>query len=46
LGSHHHPIATKNTEAQKFFDQGLILNFGFNHDEAVRSFRRAIELDP
>jgi len=45
LGSHHHPIATKNAEAQKFFDQGLILNFGFNHDEAVRSFRRAIELD-
>jgi tetratricopeptide (TPR) repeat protein len=46
LGSHHHPIATKNAEAQKFFDQGLILNFGFNHDEAVRSFRRAIDLDP
>jgi tetratricopeptide (TPR) repeat protein len=46
LGSHHHPIATKNAEAQKFFDQGLILNFGFNHDEAVRSFRRAIEFDP
>lgn len=46
LGSHHHPIATRNAEAQKFFDQGLILNFGFNHDEAVRSFRRAIELDP
>src|SRR5579859_688564 len=46
LQSHHHPIATKNAEAQKFFDQGLILNFGFNHDEAVHSFRRAIELDP
>jgi tetratricopeptide (TPR) repeat protein len=46
LGNHHHPIATKNAEAQKFFDQGLILNFGFNHDEAARSFRRAIELDP
>lgn len=46
LGSHHHPIATKNGEAQKLFDQGLILNFGFNHDEAVRSFRRAIDLDP
>ena len=39
-------IATKNAEAQKFFDQGLIPNFGFNHDEAVRSLRRAIELDP
>src|SRR5215468_6964680 len=46
LGTHHHPIATKNAEAQKFFDQGMILNFGFNHDEAVRSFQRATELDP
>jgi hypothetical protein len=46
LGSHHHPIATKNAEAQKLFDEGLILNFSFNHGEAVRSFRRAIELDP
>ena len=34
LGSHHHPIATNNPEAQKFFDQGLTLSFGFNHDAA------------
>ena len=33
-------------EAQKFFDQGLILVYGFNHDEAARAFRRAAELDP
>ena len=45
-GNHHHPISTESPEAQKFFDQGLVLNFGFNHDEAVRFFRRAIELDP
>src|SRR5262250_3429252 len=46
LGSHHHPIATKAPEAQRFFDQGLILSFGFNREEALRSFRRAAELDP
>src|SRR4029077_12607677 len=46
MGSLHHPIATSNPEAQKFFDQGLTLIFAFNHDEAVRSFRRAAELDP
>jgi tetratricopeptide (TPR) repeat protein len=46
LGSHRHPITTKNAEAQKFFDQGLILLYGFNHDEAARYFRRAAELDP
>lgn len=46
MGSLHHPISTSNPEAQKFFDQGLTLIFAFNHDEAVRSFRRAAELDP
>ena len=46
LGTHHHPVATANREAQRFFDQGLILLYAFNHDEAARSFRRAAELDP
>src|SRR5438105_12965547 len=46
LGDVHHPVSTKNAEAQKFFDQGLALIFAFNHDEAIRSFRRAAELDP
>jgi tetratricopeptide (TPR) repeat protein len=46
LGNHHHPIATKSPEAQKFFDQGLALAYAFNRAEAARSFRRAAELDP
>lgn len=46
LGNHHHPIATKSTEAQKFFDQGLALAYAFNRAEAARSFHRAAELDP
>ena len=46
LGNHQHPIATKNPEAQRFFDQGLTLVYGFNHDEAVRAFRKAADLDP
>src|SRR5262245_44698993 len=45
LGEIHHPVSTTNTEAQRFFDQGLALVYGFNHDEAVRSFKRAAELD-
>ncbi|MGE3956667.1 MAG: hypothetical protein AB7H96_08115 [Vicinamibacterales bacterium] len=40
------PIATRRDEAQKFFNQGLTLVYAFNHDEAVRSFRRAAEVDP
>ena len=46
MGSLHHAIATSNPEAQRFFDQGLTLAYAFNHDEAIRSFRRAAELDP
>jgi tetratricopeptide (TPR) repeat protein len=46
IGRQHHPIATKNPEAQDYFDQGLTLLFGFNHEEAARSFQRAAELDP
>lgn len=40
LGHPNHPIATKNAEAQKYFDQGLQLVFGFNRAEAVRSLAR------
>src|ERR1700747_1230178 len=46
LGEVHHPVSTKNPQAQQFFDQGLKLVYGFNHDEARRSFQRAAELDP
>jgi tetratricopeptide (TPR) repeat protein len=46
LGNYHPPITTKNPEAQTYFDQGLTLLYGFNHDEAARYFRRAAELDP
>jgi hypothetical protein len=46
MGSHHHPVSTTNAEAQKFFDQGLSFVFAFNHEEAIRSFKRAAELDP
>lgn len=46
LGGLHHPVSTDNPEAQQFFDQGLMLLYAFNHDEAERSFRRAAELDP
>jgi len=44
LGAHHMPI-TASPEAQKFFDQGIKLTFGFNHAEAIRSFRQAARID-
>ncbi|WPR70992.1 hypothetical protein SLW70_13775 [Flavobacterium sp. NG2] len=41
-----YPITTKNIEAQKYFNQGLALSYGFNHAEAARSFYYATKLDP
>jgi tetratricopeptide (TPR) repeat protein len=46
LGGYHHPITTSSELAQEYFDQGLILAYGFNHAEAIRSFREAQRLDP
>lgn len=45
-GPHRRPIASSSNEAQEYFDQGLAFLYAFNHDEAIRSFRRAAELDP
>src|SRR5574340_874397 len=46
VGRQHHAIATRNAEAQQYFDQGLTFIYGFNHQEAVRAFQRAADLDP
>jgi tetratricopeptide (TPR) repeat protein len=46
LGSLHHPISTSSIQAQRYFNQGLTWLYGFNHGEAVRSFRMATQLDP
>ncbi len=46
LGDINHPVSTNNPEAQKFFNQGLAYIYAFNHEEAVRSFKQAAQLDP
>ncbi len=45
LGDHHIDVTTNNPESQYFFDQGFRLFLGFNHSEALRSFKEAIRLD-
>src|SRR5438128_9239500 len=45
LGEHHVPITTAVSLAQRYFDQGMRLLYGFNHGEAIRSFTRAAQLD-
>jgi tetratricopeptide (TPR) repeat protein len=46
LGGFTRKVTTSSPEAQSYFDQGLAFMYAFNHDEAIRSFRRAAELDP
>jgi tetratricopeptide (TPR) repeat protein len=46
LSDLNHPVSTKNKDAQRFFNQGLALIYGFNHEEARRSFEQAAKLDP
>ena len=46
VGRQHHPMQTSSAEAQAYFDQGITLLYGFNHEEAARAFQKAAELDP
>jgi tetratricopeptide (TPR) repeat protein len=45
MGNHEHPISTSDPWVQKYFNQGLVIDFAFNHAESARSFRAAQTLD-
>src|ERR1700733_10813756 len=46
LGSYSRKVTTRSALAQRYFDQGLAFLYGFNHDEAIRSFEAAAACDP
>ncbi len=46
FGNYSRTITTDSRKAQAWFDQGMQLTYGFNHDEAIRSFEKAAEVDP
>ena len=46
LGAHSRKISANSPQTQQYFDQGLILIYAFNHDEAIKMFKEAIRLDP
>src|SRR3974390_1935948 len=46
LGPYSRKITTSSPEAQLWFDRGLNWIFGFNHTEAIKCFRKALEHDP
>jgi tetratricopeptide (TPR) repeat protein len=45
LGPYSRRVTTSSPEAQVWFDRGLNWMFGFNHGEAIKCFKKAIELD-
>ena len=46
MGDYEMPITTEEQDAQRYFNQGMVLAFAFNHAESIRSFRAAQTLDP
>ncbi|SHJ18741.1 hypothetical protein SAMN05444404_1640 [Ruegeria lacuscaerulensis ITI-1157] len=46
LGTHGCPVTTSSDQAQLWFDRGLVWTYGYNHEEAVVCFQRALEHDP
>lgn len=46
IGAFHCPASTNSPAAQTWFDRGVAMCFGFNHEEAVRCFERALADDP
>lgn len=46
LGDSSFTITTKVPAAQRYFAQGLLLAWAFEHGEAERSFREAVRRDP
>ena len=46
LGPHTRTISTTSPEAQRWFNLGLNWCYGFNREEAIKCFRKALEFDP
>jgi tetratricopeptide (TPR) repeat protein len=46
MGAYNRKISTDSEGANRYFNQGMVLAFGFNHAESIRSFRAAQRLDP
>ncbi|AZO42790.1 hypothetical protein EJ076_17655 [Mesorhizobium sp. M7D.F.Ca.US.005.01.1.1] len=46
LGAYRRSISTRSTETQRWFDIGLNWCYGFNHEEGIKCFEKALETDP
>ena len=45
LGDYSFPVTTNSKDAQLWFDRGLMWIYGYNHEEAIFCFDKAIEID-
>lgn len=46
IGDFQYQVSTDSPEAQLWFDRGLAMCYGFNHEEAIRCFEKALQHDP
>ena len=46
IAGFHYQVSTESPQAQLWFDRGLAMCYGFNHEEAVRCFEKALQHDP
>ncbi|MEH6652431.1 MAG: tetratricopeptide repeat protein [Motiliproteus sp.] len=46
LGDYSRKISTESADAQRWFDRGLIWNYGYHHEEAIECFKKSLEQDP
>ncbi len=46
LGGYSRPIATQSTDAQLWFDRGLLWTYAYNQQEAAECFKKAAACDP
>ncbi|QJC80475.1 tetratricopeptide repeat protein [Pseudomonas umsongensis] len=45
LGTYSRSVTTSSAQTQLWFDRGLMWCYGYNHDEAIRCFQKALEHD-
>jgi len=46
LGEYTRPITTDSDDAQRYFDQGMVLQWGFDHEASRRALAEATRCDP
>ncbi len=46
LGAYTRPVSTDVEQAQTWFDRGLLWCYGYNHEESIHCFRKALDRDP